>query len=45
MKHIKKFEDISFNIEEAIAKIESEFSEMRVAEMLDDEILNWIDSD
>lgn len=47
MKNIKTFEQYSsnFNLEDAMNKIKEEFSEEKVAEMFDEEILEWLDSD
>lgn len=48
MKHVKPFilnESNTFNVEEAMNAIQTEYSEMDVAMMLDDEILNWVEPD
>lgn len=46
MKHIKPykiFENTSFNLEDAMSKIKDKYSESSVAEIFDDEVMNWVD--
>lgn len=45
MKHLRKFNESTFDTDFIIAKIKEEFSEQKVAEMLDEEILEWTDED
>lgn len=47
MKYIKKYENLSqeFDLNFAIAKIEENFSEDKVCEMFDEEVLEWVDKD
>jgi hypothetical protein len=49
MKHIKGYKIFEnsqeFNIDFVMAKIKENFSEEKVADMFDNEMMNWIDSD
>lgn len=45
MKYLKKYENLEFKIDFALSKIKEEFSEDRVCQMLDEEILEWVDDD
>lgn len=48
MRYIKKFNEgldlKDFNLESAMSDIRAEFSEERVCEMFDNEVLEWVDS-
>jgi broad-specificity NMP kinase len=48
MRYLKKFNENSesdFDLEFAMSKIKEKYSEEKVAEMFDEEILEWVDSD
>jgi hypothetical protein len=45
MKYLKHFESIEFDIDFAISKIKEQFSDDTICNMLDEEILEWVDSD
>lgn len=45
MKYLKKYENLEFNTDFALSKIKEEFSEDRVCQILDEEILEWVDDD
>jgi hypothetical protein len=47
MKYLKKYNESKeeFDLEFAMAKIKEKYSEQEVAEMFDNEILEWVDPD
>lgn len=47
MKYLKKYENVNekFDLDFVLTKIKEEFSEDKVSKMLDEEILEWVDSD
>jgi hypothetical protein len=48
MKYLRKFnesEENNFDLEFAMSKIKEKYSEYEVAEMFDNEILEWVDPD
>ena len=47
MKYLKKYEslDSQFDLDFAMAKIKEQFDDTKVAEMFDEEVLEWVDSD
>jgi hypothetical protein len=45
MKYLKKYENVTFDIDFAMAKIRNKFSEENVKSMLSKEIEEWADDD